>query len=227
MYGGYGFGVHHDFKINKSAAYFAMMRDPIDRALSDYYYWRSNPSDRLINDLWNGPRNSTMLEYCEAQGNHFLRLLNVEDNVRLKKKVYRRHLVEAIRNIERWFTVVGLTEHLAETLVLLRNAFGWDSLKGKEVQLGGLTVNVNHSEDKARRDALTEYELSKIREFNALDIELYEHWKSLYYKQIDLAPQAIRDEVLIVREEAKGIPSPSFVPRRRVAPSRSAAARRT
>jgi len=46
MYGGYAFGVHHDFKMNKFAAYFAMMRDPVDRALSDYYYWRSNPSDR-------------------------------------------------------------------------------------------------------------------------------------------------------------------------------------
>jgi len=76
--------------------------------------------------------------------------------------------------------------------VLLRNAFGWDSLKGKEVQLGGLTVNINHSEDKARRDALSPYELAKVREFNALDIELYEHWKNLYYKQIGKATKEVR-----------------------------------
>src|SRR5262249_37739517 len=85
----------------------------------------------------------------------------------------------------------GLVEYFDESLLMLREQFGWG---------GVFYVRRNVTAGRIRSEALTGYDLAAVETINALDLELYDYARLLFREQAaafpDLAAEAARFRAL-------------------------------
>jgi hypothetical protein len=153
-----------------------MLREPIDRALSHYYFMNTTPFERLpLNQQ--GPfkrahESENLLDYLEkwpedaaAQlGNLQVGFLSRADWVNQDFGKGRDPLELAKENLAK-FEFVGILERFWESLSLLAYLFNWAPLEG------GPRINVT-----ARRPSVGEVDektLTLLKQLNELDLELY------------------------------------------------------
>ena len=154
------YGLHK--ALPQPATYITVLRDPVDRVISSYYFMRSYKLHPLY---WKLRRENWSLE-------DFVRN-SPRDNVQSKivagadyTPPCTREIVEqAKHNLRHHFTVVGLSERLEESLALMKLRFGWKLSSYS-------SFNVTRARPK-KRD-LPEATIDLIRQKNAFDIELYE-----------------------------------------------------
>ena len=180
VYGHAPFGLHRD--LPGRCRYLAVLRDPIDRVVSNYYAQMEAGRKRRNR----GRPIETPLEQAAAEGD--LTLLDYVRGVapnppwnlmtrwiagtrpgRLKTPGDFRDpalLERAKANIERHFLAVGLTEHLDGFLTLLSRHLGWE-----ETELG----RVNPNPKRRSVDDLDAEVVVEIAEHNTLDRALYDH----------------------------------------------------
>lgn len=84
-------------------------------------------------------------------------------------------LALAKENIDKHFAVVGLTERFDETLILCQLAFNWKM---------PFYTKRNVTQKKADSSNMDAETLEVIRQYNALDIELYEYAQKRFEQQI-------------------------------------------
>ena len=177
------FGLHE--ALPQSATYITVLRDPVDRVISAFYFMRSYKLHPLY---WKLRRENWSLE-------DFVRR-SQRDNVQSKivagadyDTPCTREIVEkAKQNLCHNFSVVGLSERLEESLALMKLRFGW--------KLNSYSsFNVTRSRPK-KRD-LPETTLDLIHQKNAFDIELYECGREIF----EAAVKANADEVRRVAGE--------------------------
>src|SRR5262249_32600052 len=114
------FGLHE--VLPQPATYITVLRDPVERALSAYYYMRTyklHPfSWKLRKEKW------SLEEYVER---------TPRDNVQCKIMAgadYHGPSTQEIfetakQHMNRYFSVVGLSERFEESLALMKLRFGW------------------------------------------------------------------------------------------------------
>ena len=160
------FGLHE--VLPQPATYITVLRDPVDRVISAFYFMRSYKLHPLY---WKLRREKWTLE-------DFVRN-SQRDNVQSKivagadynAPCTRGIMEQAKHNLRHYFGVVGLSERLEESLALMKIRFGW--------KLGSYSsFNVTRSRPK-KRD-LPKPTLDLIHEKNAFDIELYECGRDLF-----------------------------------------------
>ncbi len=159
-----------------------VLRDPVDRVLSLYYYWR----DVAAQGNGRGPtlaKTHRLEEFLELSANavvadvhntqtwqlayaHDRATRELVSETRSLDDVYRR----AISNLER-FDVVGVQENLGKFVDGLRQRYEWHLPELK-------SVNVTPS--RRRRDELTLPLRRRIHELVAADLELYAHVTAHY-----------------------------------------------
>lgn len=160
------FGLHE--VLPQPATYITVLRDPVDRVISAFYFMRSYKLHPLY---WKFRRENWSLE-------DFVRR-SLRDNVQSKivagadyESVCTRETVEkAKHNLRHNFSVVGLSERLEESLALMKLRFGWKLSSYS-------SFNITRSRPK-KRD-LPEATLSLIREKNAFDMDLYESGREIF-----------------------------------------------
>lgn len=157
--------------------YCTLLREPIDRVVSFYYYVRREPEHYLY-------------DYTKIQG-HSLRevmenrVSNMMDNfqTRLISGVWNvvpfgemtpEFLDRAKRNIDT-FAVVGLQERFDESMLMLADAFGWDTPYYR---------SRNVSEGRPRVSELDDETLALVAAANTFDTELYEYAKEIFARQL-------------------------------------------
>ncbi len=166
------FGVHRF--LPEPSTYMTMLRDPVDRVVSHYYYVLSDPKHYLYPIV--AGRGYTLLEFALTRVSHEL------DNDQVRwltephhfdvERVDRSLLEEAKWNLEHGIAAFGLVERFDESLRLFESAFGWPRRQWSERK------NVNRE-----RPPLSEIDpaaLEVIREVNQFDAELYEFAKALF-----------------------------------------------
>lgn len=172
------FGVHRF--LLEPATYMTMLRDPIDRVVSHYYYVKSDPSHYLHERVVK--HDYTLEEFAITRASHELdndqvRWLTVKHHFEVPiGSVDRTLLEEAKWNLQHGIEVLGLTERFDESLLCFQKAFGWHDVTVRERK------NVN-----AERPPLLQIEpeaLEAIRITNRYDIELYEFAKALFEEQL-------------------------------------------
>lgn len=180
IYGHMSFGLHA--LLLRPATYITLLRDPIERAISDYSFVRSNP----LHPLHDAVKKMGFSDYIESAAtgqlsNGQTRLLSGDcDGDRLglptRNPVSKKSLEIAKRNILDKFKVVGLQERFDESLVLMMKRLGW--------QRTPYYVKANTSPSKVRRSEISSQDIALIRRHNVLDIELYEFARSRFAEEV-------------------------------------------
>ncbi|KAJ8405845.1 hypothetical protein AAFF_G00312820 [Aldrovandia affinis] len=97
-----------------------------------------------------------------------------------------------IAGIERVFSLVMIAEHFDESLVLLRRLLSWDL---EDV----LYVKLNMRTSGSKQNLSNELP-AQIRDWNALDSRLYDHFNASLWRQLDaLGPECVAREVELLR----------------------------
>jgi Sulfotransferase family len=169
------FGLHHF--IPRASTYITLLRHPVERALSFYYYARRTSYHYLYPLLNTEPVDlKTLLarNLTTELRNDQTRML-AGDEWRDPERVATRATLElAQANLRNHFRVVGLLEEFDASLVLLYRAFGW--------QLR-CYVKENVAKEKPSDLSLDAETRRLLEEANSLDLELYEYARKLFDEQ--------------------------------------------
>ncbi len=185
------FGLHE--VLPQKATYITVLRDPVDRVISAFYFMRSYKLHPLY---WKMRRQNWTLEDFVNNSQR--------DNVQSKivagseyNEPCTREIVETAKNnLRNHFSIVGLSARLEESLALMKLRFGWKLSSYS-------SFNVTRSRPK-KRD-LPQATLDLIHQRNAFDIELYACAQEIF----ESAVQANADEVKRIAGELEAARSRS------------------
>ncbi|MCY9017507.1 sulfotransferase family protein [Priestia megaterium] len=158
------YGVH-EFT-SKPFIYFTMLREPIERVVSLYYFLKDYPGyyKEKMKDM-------SFEEYIEwepqANNGQTLQICGTH----LHSEVSIEKAKERLND----FGVVGITEMFNESLSLLAEKFSWSNIEYEK-------KNITKSRPKLQD--IPDNIIKKIEKNNQLDIELYEFVKSNLIKQL-------------------------------------------
>jgi hypothetical protein len=165
------FGLHEI--LPQPATYITILRDPVDRVMSAFYFIRNYKLHPLY---WKFRRENWSLE-------DFVTRLP-RDNVQCKfiaGAVYKEPCTAEIcerakENLVRHFSVVGLLERFEESLALMKLRFGW-TLKNYS--------SFNVARTRPHKHDLPKSTLDLIQDRNRFDIELYECGTQLFQAAVN------------------------------------------
>jgi galactose-3-O-sulfotransferase len=158
------FGIHE--LVPRPSTYITLLRHPVSLTVSQYRFVVRRPRHWLHSEVTS---NETSLEAYVRSGisletdNSQTRALS-GDTATPFGECSEEMLNLAKSNIDRHFSVVGLTERFDESLVLLQNVFGWSRLH---------YVPTNVAPREGPREPVPAATTRLIEEQNAIDMELY------------------------------------------------------
>jgi len=164
------YGLHEH--VSEEVRYFTMMRDPVKRVISLFYYIKLWNDDKSVSSI-------SLAEYIESGHSSYVRN---DQAKRIAGVGERTHLSEAETlekakvNLFQHITAFGLTERYDESLVLLRNKLAWAK---SPFYIRGKTNRERPSIRNISPDII-----HKIEKQNAIDIELYGYAKERFGGQI-------------------------------------------
>jgi hypothetical protein len=172
--GHFCFGAHQF--VSRPCAYVTVLREPVDRVISHYYFVRSEPTHYLFE----AAQQLSLGEYVRhcnlaEPNNDQTRLLCGEYEGSIPASCDQAMLELAQRHLRDHFAGVGLTEEFDRTLVLMKRILGWGY---------PFYVRQNVGRQRPPREALDRDTLRIIQEYNRLDGELYRYGQALFGEQV-------------------------------------------
>jgi hypothetical protein len=176
LYGHMDFGLH-EYLPNPSS-YITMLRDPVDRIISHYYFVLSSPTHYLYKTV--KEKNLSLKEYVTSgiskeldncQTRHICGLYDAVDYGKCTDEM----LNIAKRNLNEYFKVIGIQERFDESLVLMQSHLNWRL---------PIYTKLNITKNKPSRNSLTLAEIDSIKENNLQDISLYNYVKEKFVNEI-------------------------------------------
>jgi hypothetical protein len=170
------FGLH-EFLPGPSR-YFTILRNPIDRVISYYYFLHQRPLDRMHKLIKN--EKLSLPQFLDRKAdpladNAQTRLLSGNWYGVAVGHCTEDMLEQAKENLRTRFSVVGLTERFDETLLLLQQAFGWRNLH---------YIRHNVTNKRPQKRDVSDEVLTAVSQANQLDIQLYQYAQTLFAEQI-------------------------------------------
>lgn len=161
----------HDSLVGKTT-YVTLLRNPIERVVSHYYYVKRTPRHYLYDQVISTKMG--LADYVRSGitgelDNGQVRLLAGVDQAIPFGSCTREHLDIAKHHVEQDFALVGLSERFDESLVLMCIVLGWAWLPYYR--------NLNVTKGRPQHREIDPDVIAAIRETNRFDIELYE-WVS-------------------------------------------------
>ncbi|MFA5114046.1 MAG: sulfotransferase family 2 domain-containing protein [Candidatus Margulisiibacteriota bacterium] len=162
--GHFNYGLHQRF--SRPCTYYTMLREPVNRVLSLYYYLRKrNP---LFGDI-------NLETFCQ-QKYHFNQQIKHIAGIDPKKIIGKEDLELAKDRLLNDYLCYGLTEEFDLSLLLLQKR-----LKLEHVNY----VKLNATNARPKLNEISDEIIKTIRRNNSYDIELYEYAKERFYDQAD------------------------------------------
>jgi hypothetical protein len=171
------FGLHE--YLPRPSTYITMLRDPIDRVISHYYYVIRNPQHQLHKQVKD--ENLTLQEYVSSGittevNNSQTRILAAIDQSKVGfDKITEAAFKTAKQNLKTHFSVIGVTEKFDETLLLLKKVFDWKT---------PFYIRENVTKNRQSKQSLPQETLEIIQRYNQLDIQLYQYAQHQLDQQI-------------------------------------------
>lgn len=187
----YPFGLHE--YIPQQSTYVTLLRHPVDRMISLYYYTLQSPGHPLYEKLISG--NMSLDDYVRSelatrQANLQTRFVSGHWSLTDSGTSPSDILETAKRNIQEHFDIVGLSEMFDESLALLRRAFGWRN---------ALYTKRNVSKGRPRKEDIAKDTFRLIERHNEQDLELYNYAKERFVRLIDKQDSSFKSEVQRLR----------------------------
>lgn len=167
------FGLHRF--LPQPSTYITLLRNPIDRILSHYYYVLEQPRHYLYDRVKS--QNMTLKDYISSGvskelDNDQVRILCGDENVYFGfKKCSDIHLKMAKENLRNYFAIIGLQEKFDETIILLRKTFGYKTPFYIKKHIGRQYLS---------RESISRDVIDAIEEKNRLDMELYRYARIMF-----------------------------------------------
>jgi hypothetical protein len=170
------FGLHE--LIPEPSTYCTVLRDPVERAISNYHFARHTPQHHHYNLITS--QNLSLEGYLESKAapmmdNGQTRMLSGGWYILPFGECTDQVLEAAKANLRERFAVVGLAERFDETLLLLKQAFCWRNV---------FYVRQNVASSRPRKADLPRATLDIVEKYNQLDAELYRHALTLFDEQV-------------------------------------------
>ena len=181
------YGVH-EF-LPQGATYFTMLREPVARFFSSYYFIQRRPLHPM--------HRKVTTERIGVED--FIRLTPRRQNLQCSLisgikndgSSDERMLEVAKENLAKSFSVIGLAERFEESLVLMAQAYDWE-----------IPFYENRKVSKTR-PKVDPAAVEMIREHNRLDLELYDFGKSLFEESLQQNETAVREGLENMRQLPK------------------------
>ncbi|BAN35280.1 hypothetical protein SCD_n01457 [Sulfuricella denitrificans skB26] len=186
---------HMDYRVREllppNSRYVTLMRNPVERVISHYHYYRRNAKDPLRELAMRSSLDDwvTQCNLNEMDNGQTRRLSGSMESVRFGE-CSAEMLERARHNVQRNFALVGITERFDETYGLMSKLFDWP-IK--------LYLPRNVAQQRSSIKEIPVRTIRLIEKFNALDMELYEHATRLFADR--LGQTDIENEVRLLKEK--------------------------
>ncbi len=182
----------HEF-LPQGATYFTMLREPVARFFSSYYFIQRRPLHPM--------HRKVTTERIGVED--FIRLTPRRQNLQCSLiagigndgTCDDRILDKAKENLAKSFSVVGISERFEESLMLMAKTFDWE-----------IPFYENRKVSKTRPQ-IDPGAVEMIRDHNRLDLELYEFGKGLFEESLQKKEAAVREGLAALRT----LPKPGSV----------------
>jgi hypothetical protein len=183
------FGLHE--VVPRPSTYITLVRNPVALTISQYNFVARKPRHWLHEDVV--ATDMTLEAYVRSgisleTDNSQTRALSGDTDTPFGE-CSEQMLEIAKANVEKHFSVVGLTERFDETLLLLRQAFGWSKLH---------YVQANVAPSSSQRPSIPDSTLRRIEDQNELDMELY-RWARQRFDETIATNPGFSDELRVFR----------------------------
>lgn len=170
LMGHYDYGFHRHLPAGQ-ATYITMLREPIDRTLSLYYYAQQTPEHYLYEEISaDGLTLETIMESGDYPEFYNLQTIFIAGIHSRSFNLQSDELLEAAKlNLREKFAVFGLTERFDESLILLKRRLGW------RISEIFYPDKVNVTPSRPARSKISKNMVEIILGRNQLDVELYRY----------------------------------------------------
>jgi len=166
--GHFNFGLHD--LLPQPSTYITLLRNPVDRALSHYYYVLKFPTHYLHDQI--AGQQMSLKDYVSSDlsvelDNHQTRMVTGGEAALVPVGQCSTDMLDvAKQHLHQQFAVVGTVERFDETLILLKEVFGWAT---------PFYAKANVTQNRPKRRSLSTEELDLITSRNQIDLELYDY----------------------------------------------------
>ncbi len=182
------FGLHK--RLSRPATYITILREPIDRAISSYYYAQSyklDPQHRIATKL-------SLEEYIRTIPRENVQTKLVAGHTNgydfLSGECTPEMLATAKRNLSQSFSLIGLTERYDESLVLAKILFGWHIRQ---------YANFNVTPTRPKKETIAPAVRDLVAERYRFDVQLYEYAEQLFNEALNRYADRVPRELDTIR----------------------------
>lgn len=165
------FGIHQ--KLRNQFNYITLLRNPIDRIVSYYYYVLSLPSHRLYGRVMKEKMSlydfTSQINQGDVNNAQIRVISGIEDTP-------ENMLSKAIDNIDNNFSFVGLVEKYDESLLLLQELYKFKIPYYR---------SLNKTPKRSKLDEIDKNTLVAIKDLNQGDIDLYSIMEKKFNKELE------------------------------------------
>jgi hypothetical protein len=162
--------------------YLTILRDPVERLISTYYYLREQPPNPLYEVVHQYPslsefvRSGVVKDMDNGQTRRIAGFAPGVGSLAPYGGCTDEMLQEAKRNLRERFCFVGLTEQFPQSLMLLKNVLNWKRVP--------LYESLNVTGKRPAKDEISKEDMDTALEYTVLDRALYAYAKERLDDQI-------------------------------------------
>lgn len=175
------FGVHHLFPSGENV-YMTMLRHPVKRIISNYYFARSKP----IRRSYELAMNLSLVEYANhpSVSSVTTRYIagmsgDTPDTLAVVQIADEHTLERAKANLRDQYAVIGFTEEFDASVVMMKHILGWGNIYYHAINTG------KRAKNKEERPQLTPDLTAQLEAACPLDMALHRYAWELYEAQKD------------------------------------------
>ena len=194
LVGHFPFDYHKHFNESNNIQYLSLIREPVSRLISNYYHILSrpnNPHHQALTEQTNNIKEFVEQDINKKTENCYVRFFS--NNIDTPHNSCTKQMLEkAKKNIEQYFPIVGITEMYDESLIMMKNHYQWEQPYYAKKNKARIKYNIKTDID--------EDSINTIKQYNQLDIELYNWVKTRLNQQINNAKFDFEKELVKFRK---------------------------
>jgi hypothetical protein len=189
--------------LSQERPYVTFLREAVDRVISDYHYVLRTPTHDFYDPV--ATENYSLADYVKSGVTIYTNNVQTRMIAGVGRDIPFGEctddmLERAIDQIESHFPVVGITNRFEESVVLMRRRLNWGI---------PMYMTRNRTAGRPRRHEVSESTRHVIREFNQLDVQLYDYVTDRLASQLSKVDSNVLERELQILRLTNAIYSPS------------------